>query len=175
MNPSRYTLKKVLLAPFIWLGAIIFLVEEILWDFTAAVMARIGTVRMVHAIENLIASLPPRWAIIAFLLPSSILIPAKLFGLHAIATGHWLLGSTIFIVAKMAGLALFSRIFNLTRPALMKINWFARFYAKVMHYRNLIHSYIERWSAYQHIKQHLTRLMTAFKAKCVTIFSVFKQ
>jgi len=165
MNPTLQKLKRLLLAPFMWLAAAVFLVEEAIWDWTAAIMARLGAVRAVHAIERRIAALRPRWAFFAFILPSTILVPAKLFGLHAIAAGHWLIGSAIFIIAKVVGLALFSRIFNLTRPALMQIGWFTRFYAWVMHYRNLIHAYLERWETYQHIKQRLISVAAIFRNK----------
>jgi hypothetical protein len=120
---------------------------------------------MIHAIEHRIAAFQPRWALLAFLLPSAILIPAKLFGLHAIASGHWLLGSAIFIFAKIAGLALFSRIFNLTRPALMRIHWFERFYKWVMKYRNRIHAYLEGWQAYQYLKQRFKLATTTVRQK----------
>lgn len=165
MNPATQKLKRLLYTPFVWLAAAVFLIEEAIWDWTAAVMARLGAVRTIHAVERRIAALHPRWAFIAFILPSTILIPAKLFGLHAIATGHWLFGSAIFIIAKFAGLALFSRIFNLTRPALLQLGWFARFYAWVMYYRNRIHAYLDQWQAYQDIKQRLSFIVMAFKAK----------
>jgi hypothetical protein len=171
MKPVLQKLKRLLLTPFVWLAAAVFLIEEAIWDWTAAVMERLGAVRAVHAVERRIAALRPRWAFFAFLLPSTILIPAKLFGLHAIAAGHWLLGSAIFIIAKVAGLALFSRIFNLTRPAIMQIGWFARFYSWVMYYRNRIHAYLEHWQAYQHIKQRLSLMVATFKAKLAATFS----
>lgn len=165
MKPALQKMRCLLLAPFMWLAAAVFLIEEIIWDWTAAIMARLGAVRAVHAIERRIVALRPCWAFFAFLLPSAILIPAKLFGIHAIAAGHWLLGSVIFIIAKVFGLALFSRIFNLTRSALMQLSWFARFYVWVMHYRNRIHAYLESWQAYQHIKQRITSMAATFKAK----------
>ena len=171
MNPALQKLKRLLLSPFVWLAAAVFLVEEAIWDWAAAVMARLGAVRAVHAIERRIAALRPRWAFFAFILPSATLVPAKLFGLHAIATGHWLLGSAIIIFAKVAGLALFSRIFNLTRPALMQLGWFARFYTWVMYYRNRIHAYLDQWQAYQHIKQRLSIMVAAFKAKLAAMFN----
>ncbi len=170
MKPALQKLKRLLLTPFMWLAAAVFLIEETIWDWTAAIMARFGTVRAIHAIERRIAALPSRWAFFAFILPSTILVPAKLFGLHAIAAGHWLLGSAIFIIAKIIGLALFSRIFNLTRPALMQLVWFARFYAWVMHYRNRIHAYLESWQAYQHIKQRLVSVAAIFKKKLTGLF-----
>lgn len=158
-------LKRLLLTPLIWLAAIIFLLEEFLWDLSAKFMARLGALRVIHAIEKHIAALPPRWAIFAFLLPSTILIPAKLIGLHAIANGHWLAGSVTFILAKIAGMALFSRIFNLTRPALMQISRFASLYEWVMMYRNRIHNYLDNWAAYQQSKRALRAAMLMFKGK----------
>lgn len=157
-------LKRLLLAPFTWLIAIIFLIEEAIWDWTAKFMARLGQSRFVHAIEARIAAMSPRWALVAFLLPSTILIPAKLIGLHAIAKGHVFIGGTVFVLAKIIGMALFSRIFNLTSPALMQLGWFARLYERVMHYRNKLHEYLANWPAYQAIKASIKALTTSIKA-----------
>lgn len=158
-------LKRLLLTPLIWLAALVFLIEEFIWDSTARLMARLGAVRAIHALEKRIAELPPRWAAFTFLLPSSILIPAKLIGLHAIASGHWMLGSLTFILAKIAGMALFSRIFNLTRPALLQINWLNRAYTWVMFYRNSIHTYLDNWPAYQQAKRILLSALYMIKGK----------
>jgi hypothetical protein len=157
-------IKRLLLVPLTWLAAIVFLIEEAIWDWTARLMARLGAMRLVHAIEKRITALLPRWALVTFLLPSLILIPAKLIGLHAIANGHLLVGSGVFLLAKLLGMALFSRIFNLTRPALMQLAWFARLYAFVMHYRNLIHAYLDNWPAYQRIKLRIRTLVDRVKA-----------
>ena len=157
-------IERLLLAPLSWLAAIVFLIEEAIWDWTAALMAKLGAVRLVHAVEKHIATLPPRRALFTFLLPSLILIPAKLIGLHAIAAGHWLFGSAVFLLAKLLGMALFSRIFNLTRPALMQLAWFARLYDAVMYYRNRIHAYLDNWPAYQRIKQRIKTLAAEIKS-----------
>lgn len=154
-----------LLAPLIWLAALVFLIEEFIWDSSARLMARLGALRTIHAVEKHIAALPPRWAVVAFLLPSSILIPAKLIGLEAIAHGHWLLGSITFVLAKIAGMALFSRIFNLTRPALLQITWFARLYDWVMLYRNRIHAYLDNWATYQRAIHALQATLFMLKSK----------
>ena len=157
-------MKRFILVPLTWLAAMFFLIEEFIWDQTARLMARLGTMSLVHAIERHIAGLPPRWALFAFLLPSSILIPAKFIGLHALASGHWFFGTAIFVLAKLVGIALFSRIFNLTRPALMQVRWFAGLYNKVMLYRNRIHFYLDQWRAYQLVKQSIKSLIARVKA-----------
>ncbi|HEY6095582.1 MAG TPA: hypothetical protein VIU93_11590 [Gallionellaceae bacterium] len=157
--------KRLLITPLVWLAAIVFLIEEFIWDTTARLMARLGALRYIHAVEKHITALPPRWAVIAFLLPSGILIPAKLIGLHAIAKGHWLLGGATFAAAKIAGMALFSRIFNLTRPTLLQVHWFARLYTWVMRYRNRIHAYLDQWAAYQRVRRKLVAVKFMFKGK----------
>lgn len=156
-------IKHWLLLPFTWLAALIFLIEEAIWDWTAAWMARLGTVQLVHAVERHISKLSPYGAFIAFLLPLLILEPAKLLGLHAIAEGHWIVGGLVFVIAKIIGFALFSRIFNLTRPALLQLAWFARLYNFVMYYRNRIHAYLDQWAAYQRLKQHLRNGVAALR------------
>lgn len=158
-------MKRLILAPLTWLAAMFFLIEELIWDQTARLMAWLGTLPVVRALERHIAGLSPRWAVFAFLLPSSTLIPAKLIGLHAISSGHWYFGAAIIVVAKLVGIALFSRIFNLTRPALMQVRWFAGLYDKVMYYRNLIHSYLDQWAAYQLVKQRIKSLIARIKAR----------
>ena len=158
-------IKRILLTPLIWLAVLFFLLEEYIWDSTARFMAKLGALRAIHAVEKRIANLKSRWAIFAFLLPSCILIPAKLLGLHAIANGHWLVGGTVFVLAKIIGMALFSRIFNLTRPALLQIHWFESLYNRVMFYRNCIHNYLDNWAAYQRAKRTLATLKFMLKGK----------
>jgi hypothetical protein len=164
-SSGNFRIHRILILPLVWLAAAIFLFEEFLWDWSAALMARLGVMRFVRAVEQWIASLSPRWALVAFLLPSLTIIPAKLIGLHALADGHWLLGSGIIGAAKLAGMALFSRIFNLTRPALMSFAWFASLYEKVMGYRNRIHAYLDNWAIYQRIRKQLLLVHFMFKGK----------
>lgn len=152
------TLISLITKPFAWLLAILFLVEETIWDWTAARMVRLSALRSIRAIERRISARPPKLALFAFLLPSIILIPAKLIGLHAMAAGHVFIGAIVFLLAKFVGMALFSRIFNLTRPALMQIPRFAAIYEVVMRYRNRIHAYLDGWVAYQRVKQVLRDL-----------------
>lgn len=152
-------LKRIFIVPCIWLLAIVFLIEEFLWDTTASLMARLGAIRAVHAVEKRISALSAYPAMLVFLLPSTTLIPAKLIGLHAIAHGHVMLGGLIFLSAKVIGMALFSRIFNLTKPALLQLNWFKSVHDWVLMYRNRIHAYLDGWESYQKIKHRVKSLV----------------
>lgn len=155
-------LKHWLITPFIWIAAAIFLAEELLWDATAWLMQQLHVFRFVAWIENRIANLRPKFALFAFCLPSLVLIPAKLFALAALAHGQVMYGATILVIAKLIGMALFSRIFRLTKPALMTIKRFVRLHDGVMGYRNRIHAYLDGLRAFQAAK---AAILNATKGK----------
>ncbi|HUX89882.1 MAG TPA: hypothetical protein VMV48_04240 [Gallionellaceae bacterium] len=167
-------IKRILLVPCIWLLALFFLLEEFIWDVTGRFMARLGAIHAVHALEKRISLLSAYSAMLVFLLPSATLIPAKLIGLHAIATGHVFLGSLVFLTAKLVGMAFFSRIFNLTKPALLKLNWFRRFHDRVMMYRNRIHAYLDSWESYQRIMHRIKSIVKLIKGNG-RLFRYFKR
>lgn len=167
-------LRHIFLLPCIWLLAIFFLIEEFIWDSTGRFMAKLGAIHVIHAIEKYISSLTAYPAMLVFLLPSLTLIPAKLIGLHAIANGHVVLGSVIFLTAKVVGMAFFSRIFNLTKPALLQLVWFQHIYDWVMKYRNQIHAYLDKWESYQRIKHRVKSLINLFKGDG-RLFKFFKR
>ncbi len=117
---------RVLRAPFLLLAALVLALEEWLWEPLRRFMARLGQLPVLRAVERFIASLPPWAALGTFALPSVVLLPAKLLGLHLLATGHPLLGVSAFIAAKVVGTAIVGRLFTLTEPALRRIGWLAR-------------------------------------------------
>jgi hypothetical protein len=155
-------LKHWLITPFIWLAAAIFLAEELLWDASAWLMQSLRVFRLVAWMEDWIANLRPKFALFAFCLPSLVLIPAKLFALGALAHGQVMYGASILILAKLIGMALFSRIFRLTKPALMTIKRFVKLHDWVMCYRNKIHAYLGEIRVYQAAK---TAILNAAKGK----------
>lgn len=156
---------KKLLIPLKWLMAALFLVEEALWDWTAKLMARISQNKLIHTVESYIASLSPYWALLVFCAPMVLLEPAKIYALAAISSGKLFVGVMIFIIAKVVGFALFSRIFNLTKPALLQIGWFCSIYDWVMKYRNKIHAYLDSWEAYQNVKKQAKEFVASIKMR----------
>lgn len=162
MNARIRVLTKRYFEPLAWVLAIFFLIEEAIWDWTSKQMARLGTIRLINWIESKISKATPYWALFIFALPSLILNPAEIIGMKAISSGHWIIGGLVFVIAKIIGMALFARIFNLTKPALMQFKWFAWVYTQVMLYRNRIHEYLDNWVAYQNMKLRVKEWKKAF-------------
>lgn len=119
-------LKRLLGVPL----ALLILFEEWGWEPLQALLARCARWRVWAWIESRIAALPPYAALAFFAVPSLLLLPVKLLALWAISHGHALLGAGVIVTAKLAGTAVVARLFSLTRPALMRLGWFARGYGK---------------------------------------------
>ena len=110
--------------------ALVILFEEWGWEPLQALMARFGRWPVFRQVEALIVRLPPGPALVLLLVPSLLLLPVKLSALWMIHQGWRLGGLAIIVVAKLGGTALMARLFALTRPALMRLPWFARGYER---------------------------------------------
>ena len=115
-------IRGVLLA----LAAVVIFIEEWGWRPLTALAARLGQWPPLARLEERIATLPPRWALLLFLVPAVLLFPVKLLALWFIHQGRTALGVGVIVVAKLLGTALVGRLFILTETQLMHYAWFAR-------------------------------------------------
>lgn len=142
-------LKRLLAAPFVFVAAIIILLEDWLWDDLQRLAAAIGRLPIFHQIESLIAGLPPYGALAMFGTPSLLLIPVKLAALYFIAHGQPMLGFLTAAAAKVAGTALVARIYALTHPNLLRIGWFAYLHARFTAFKTRIYAAIKATKIYR--------------------------
>lgn len=110
------------------LAALVLLFEEWGWQPLMALLGRLSRFRPWAVLELWIAGLPPYAALVAFALPTTILLPLKLVSVWLLADGYFITAGAVFLGAKVVSTALIARIFTLTKPALMQIGWFARAY-----------------------------------------------
>jgi hypothetical protein len=142
---------------FIGAVSLLFLIEEWLWNRLKQAMARLGRLPAVRRLERRIAGLPPAWAAVAFLAPSTLILPIKLFAVDMIVKGHILSGAGVIVAAKITATALFARVYMLTRPALMQVGWFVRLHATVLHWRVLVHGEVESHPLWRAIRRQMLR------------------
>lgn len=155
--------KRLLAAPFVFLAAIIVIIEDWLWDDLARLATAIGRLPVLRQLEALIAGLPPYAALLTFGAPTLLLIPVKLSALWLIAHGQHALGLLTVVLAKFAGTALVARIFMLTRKSLLRIGWFAALYTRFTAFSERVHATIHRTRLYQIIHRQSVRVKTAVK------------
>lgn len=110
--------------------ALLILFEEWGWEPLRRAFARLAKLPLIRQCEAWLGRLPPRWAFVALLLPSLLILPVKLGALWLVARGQVALGVVLVIAAKVAGTALLAWLFQLIQPALLQLPWFARLYAR---------------------------------------------
>ncbi len=170
MNSDKYGdsmvkfLKRLLAAPFVFLAALIILLEDWLWDDLARLASAIGRLPIFRSIEAFIIGLPPYAALIFFAAPSLLLLPVKLIALYFMSHGQATLGLVTVVAAKVVGTALVARIFTLTRATLMRIGWFAWLYERFIAFKTRIYDAIKSTAIYQAAHQLRLRMRTTLRA-----------
>ncbi len=146
-NESALRKALRLIARPVWaLLAVLLLIEEWLWDTlkrgVAALTQWLSRWHAWVAFENWLSHLSPRAALIALLVPWLLLLPMKFVVLALASKGRLLaaLGMTFF--TKLLGTAFITRIFTLTKPALMQVPWFARLYTRVTAWLARAHAWL---------------------------------
>jgi hypothetical protein len=147
--PKGRLLKRLLAAPFVLVAVVIILIEDWLWDDLARLAAAIGRLPVFRRIEALVAGLPPYAALALFMAPTVLLVPVKLAALYFIAHGRPTLGLLTVAAAKVVGTALVARLFTLTRPALLRIAWFAWLYTRFLAFKARIYEVIRSTALYR--------------------------
>jgi hypothetical protein len=131
MRPLHHLLRFLLI-----LLALVFLFEAWLWDHLAPIVGWIVARIPLRAIKARLAAwierLPPPATLVVFILPVLFLLPLKILGLWMLARGYWLGALGVLATAKVVSLGVMAFIFDLTRPKLLQMDWFRRFYEWVM-------------------------------------------
>jgi hypothetical protein len=156
-----------LLAPLKWLLALLILFEEWGWEPLQHLLARIGQWPGLRWIEGAIRRLPPYGALLLFVVPALMLLPVKLAALWLIGQGHAVLGLAIILAAKLAGTAVVARLFTLTQPALMRLDWFARLHARWTHWKNQLLAQVRAsavWRSARALRLRLRRFWSKLTA-----------
>jgi hypothetical protein len=108
---------------------LLLVLEEWGWRPLADLLGRLARWRAWAQAEYAIARLPPYAALLAFALPSLLLLPLKFLAVFLIAKGQVILAALLFAAAKVVSTAFIARLFMLTQPALMQIARLAADYA----------------------------------------------
>ena len=152
-----------LLRPLLILLALVFLFEAWLWNRLAPVVAWIVARLPLRAIKAAVAGwierLPPAATLVVFVVPILLLLPLKFLGLWMLAHGYWLGALAVLAFAKVVSLGVTAYIFDLTRPKLLQLAWFRRFYDRVMTWLAWAHELIDP------VKRRLRSLFRMFGPK----------
>jgi hypothetical protein len=125
-----------LFKPLWVLLAVIFLIEAWLWDHlepvVERVVARIPFRAFKHWLAEKISTLSPAVTLIVFVVPVILLFPLKLLGLWLLANEYWAGAVMLMVFAKFLGLGVTAFVFDVTRPKLLQMRWFAKLYEWIL-------------------------------------------
>ena len=148
---------QVLRALLLTLAALWFFLEEFGWHPLAAWIGRLAHWPPWARLEQRIARLPPRSALLLFLLPAALLLPVKLLAVQLMHGGRPLAGLAVIVAAKLAGTAVGGRLFVLMRPQLMTLRRFARAMAWWRQTRRRVRRALEASAAWCAMRAAVTR------------------
>jgi hypothetical protein len=124
-------MRKVL-RPLWILLALFFLFEAWLWErlqpIVGYVVARIPLDRLKKVLAAWIEGLSPPATLAVFVVPFIVLLPLKFLEFWFLAEHNWLGAVLTLVAAKLIGLGVTAFIFDVTRPKLLQMAWFSRFY-----------------------------------------------
>lgn len=143
--------------------ALVLIFEEWGWEPLQRVMARLARWPLWGRMEAQIRSLPPYAALMVFVVPTLLLFPVKLLALYWIGKGHALLGLGAVLVAKMLGTAAVARLFALTRPALMRLTWFAALYGRWKSWKDPLIARVKATPAWRAIHALMRKLRASLR------------
>lgn len=162
-NPKKSLLHRGVHGVGAVVAALWMLAEEWVWDQLTALMKWIGRWPLVRWVEACIRRLPPRLALLAFVIPWLVLLPTKVLTLWLFTTGHMWFAILVFVAAKVVGTALLARLFALTKPALLQIGWFRRFYEWFTSWKHRLYAYLRGLRTYKAAKAWLRHMRTTMR------------
>lgn len=158
---------KHLLAPLRWLFRVVFalliLFEEWGWEPLRRVFALFARLPVIRQLEALLKRLPPRWAFVALLLPSLLILPVKVLALWLMSMGRVTLGLAVIVAAKLIGTALLAWLFQLIQPALMQLPWFARLHARWTAWKTELLTWVRASAAWRWARAVKLRVKRLFR------------
>jgi hypothetical protein len=140
---------RIVRAVFGAIVALVILFEEWGWETLQAALARLGRWPPLAWLERRIARLPSYAALALLAVPALAILPIKLAAVWIITRGHALTGLMVIAVAKLVGTAVLARLFALTRPALMRIEWFACAFARWTEWKTELLAWVRASAAWR--------------------------
>jgi hypothetical protein len=115
-----------LLKPIIvLLATVYFIVDAVLMGVARPLANWLSERKIFSGLKAWIVSLPPYPTLALFAVPVVLLEPAKPYAAYLIATGHFVAGLAVFVVAEILKLIIIERLFSVSCQKLLSIPAFA--------------------------------------------------
>lgn len=145
---------EVLLVP---IAAAIVFIEDVLLHYLGLAMAAIARWPPIARIESWLAGLPPWAALIAFLAPSTLVLPVKLAAVWFALQGKFVLATVAIVLGKVVATALIARLYKILRPTLLRLSWYLRAETWLFDFRDRVYGFVRALPAWQAVAAVIRR------------------
>ncbi len=153
-------LKRALELAFIPVAAGIVFVEDVLLHYLGVAMAALAKWPPVSRLEAWLAGLPPWAALLAFVAPSTLVLPVKLAAVWFALQGRVGLATASIVVGKMLATALLARLYKILRPILVTMPWFLASETWLFAWRDRLYVFVRALPAWQRARVMMQRVKT---------------
>lgn len=150
-------LRRALELAFIPLAAAIVFVEDVLLHYLGVAMAALAKWPPIARLESWLGRLPPWAALLAFVAPSTLVLPVKLAAVWFALQGQFGLATVSIVAGKMLATALLARLYLILRPTLVKMPWFLASETWLFAWRDRLYGFVRALPAWQRVKAMLRR------------------
>ena len=164
MNQHLKRALEIVIVPF---AAAVVFVEQVLIHYLNAMMAAIGRWPPMTRLEAWLVELPPWAALLAFVMPSIIILPVKVSALWFAAHHRFFLATAAVVLGKLLATAILARLYRLLRTNLRALPWFAWADTKFFAWRDWAYAFVRSLPAWQQAKAIVQR-MRAWLAELVS-------
>src|SRR5438105_4819781 len=123
---SSDLLKRALELLLMPLAAAVVFVEDVLLHYLGLAMAALAKWPPVARVEAWLGRLPPWAALLAFVAPSTLVLPVKLAAVWFAFHHQYALSLASIVIGKMLATALVARLYRVLHPTLVTMSWFLR-------------------------------------------------
>ena len=155
MNPRLKRALEIAVVPF---AAAVVFVEQILIRYLNVMMAAVARWPVIARFEAWLMSLPPWAAVLAFALPSIIILPVKVSALWFAAHHRFALATGSVVLGKILATAILARLYRILRPTMMQLRWFAWADTKFFAWRDWAYAFVRSLPAWQQAKALIERV-----------------
>ena len=156
-------LKRALELAFVPVAAAIVFFEDVLLHYLGLAMAALAKWPPIARIEAWLVRLPPWAALLAFVAPSTLVLPVKLAAVWFAIHHRFGLSAASVVVGKILATALVARLYRVLRPTLVTMPWFLRAETWLFNWRDRLYAFVRALPAWQKAKAlaHQTRVWLA--------------
>ena len=162
---------------FWFVVALVFVIEAWLWDHLEPIVAWWVAVIPLRAFKQWlaerIAGLSPAMTLMVFVVPVIPLFPLKLVSFWLLAHKHWMGALLTIVFAKFLGVGIAAFVFDVTRPKLLQMQWFARLYTCVLALRAKANELVD--PVRQRIHEILRGASTGWSVRTLRLIQRFRR